>query len=79
MVAVIIAVRLGSPGSIYDRPEAEWRRRRSVTVAVSVRRASPEKARLSMERFAASSWPAPQASVTTTGMKPRSAPWRTVG
>ena len=31
------------------------------------------------ERLAAEGLPAPQASVTTTGMRLRSAPWRTVG
>jgi hypothetical protein len=39
---------------------------------VSVRIASPAKASASSERLAAGAFPAPQASVTTTGMRPRS-------
>ena len=44
-----------------------------------VKNASPMKRRLASARSPASLWPAPHASVTTTGMYPRSAPWRTVG
>ena len=38
-----------------------------------VSKASPANSRLAIERAAASSWPKPQASITTTGMYPRSA------
>ena len=37
------------------------------------------KANCAKARSPASAWPAPQASRTTIGMRPRSAPWRTVG
>jgi hypothetical protein len=50
-------------GASRDRP-----RRMRQKVAVSVNRASPVYSRLSIERRAAFSSPAPQASVTTTGM-----------
>jgi hypothetical protein len=50
-----------------------------VIVEMSVRITSPAVASASSERWAAEGFPAPQASVTTTGMRPRSAPWRTVG
>src|SRR5512139_1823668 len=40
---------------------------------------SPRKRMLASERSAASAWPPLQASSTRMGMKPRSAPWRTVG
>jgi hypothetical protein len=48
-------------------------------VAMSVRMASPAMARASRDRLAAAWSPAPQASVTTTGTRPWSAPCRTVG
>src|SRR2546430_1119285 len=51
----------------------------SQIVSVSVINASPATFKLSIERLAASSLPAPHASVTSTGMYPRSAPWRAVG
>src|SRR5258706_6564710 len=47
--------------------------------AVSVMMASPAKCSASQERCAASPWPAPPASVMTTGIMPRSAAWRAVG
>ena len=43
-------------------------------VSVSVIKASPANFKPSIDRIAASSLPAPQASVTITGMYPRSAP-----
>ena len=51
----------------------------SQIVSVSVIKASPANFKLSIDRLAASSLPAPQASVTSTGVSARSAPWRTVG
>ena len=71
-----LAASKDSQRLIRLQPFLEIRRQ---NVSVSVNNASPEKAKLSSERFAASGCPAPHASVMTTGIKPRSAAWRTVG
>jgi hypothetical protein len=68
-------VRLGGPRQeLFGRVLlGAGRASRPVRVATSVRIASPAKASESSERLAADGSPAPQASVTTTGITPRSA------